>query len=300
MIVELLSKNLGLSNNFITLLARTASRRYKTYKITRKKGNKKREISQPSKQVKLLQRELIKYLSNKLPIHETVFSYKKNVSIKDLAEYHKNNSYLMRIDFKDFFPSLTKNDVEQLLKMELPELSLSDRNLVGKIVCKDDHLTIGAPSSPFLSNALLFKLDTYWNTYSLEKDIKYSRYADDIYFSTNTPNILAYHFEEFKNYVHQQEWPRLEINHEKTVFTSKKRKRMITGLIITPQNTISVGRNKKRTIRACIHSFLKNELTEEQITSLKGYINYIKMVEPTYLITLQRKHGAKLDNLISL
>ena len=119
----------------------------------------------------------------------------------------------------------------------------------------------------------------------------YSRYADDLYFSTNKPNLMGDLFAELKQDLRQRKSPRLSLKEEKTVFTSRKHKRLVTGLVLTPDKKVSIGRAKKRRIRAMVYQFTKNELNDKDIAYLRGYIAYVNSVEPTFVETLRRKYG---------
>ena len=155
---------------------------------------------------------------------------------------------LIRIDFKGFFPSIVARDVERVLRQELfgaMRLSDEDVELITKLVCKDRALTIGAPSSPVLSNAIMYEFDAHWAQRARQSGIVYSRYADDLYFSTNTPNILAGTLEDIRAFVAQQQSPLLSINDKKSVYTSRKRHRMVTGLVLTPDRRVSLGRARR-------------------------------------------------------
>jgi RNA-directed DNA polymerase len=302
MIIDDISRSTGIDRNYLIKLAKTASKRYKRY-LVQKRGKGKegqfREILHPSKNLKFIQRWLIRHVFLMLPIHESVFSYRDNISIRDNALHHRGNRYLLRIDFENFFPSLKTKDVSRLLKTTFPTYSSEDYDFIASIVCKDGGLTIGAPSSPILSNALLYEIDCYWAEYAKRQEIVYTRYADDLYFSCDIPDRLAPLMESFKAYIDELDSPKLSINHSKSVFTSKKRKRMVTGLIITPQGTISIGRDRKRMIRVLMHRYVQGSLTAEEVLRLKGLLSFIRSVEPTYIRSLENKYSnAVLQQLL--
>ena len=77
---------------------------------------------------------------------------------------------------------------------------------------------------------------------------------------------------------------------------SKKRRRKITGLIITPDGNISVGRKKKRYIKLLIHKW--EDLDDEKKNYLTGYLSYCMGVEPSFLISLHLKFGSEMINKI--
>lgn len=276
------------------LFSLDASRKYKTYSIKKRNGGL-RTINHPSRELKKYQRILSKLIFSKLPTHKAVFSYKKGISIKDLAQEHKNNRFLLRIDFKDFFPSLTSKNIRELLEKNLDsfnfELSKDDITLINNIVCKSNKLTIGAPTSPIISNALLYDFDCEMNSFS--KEITYSRYADDLYFSSNTPDLLQNIIPHIKNFLLNYKI-KLQINENKNIYTSKKHKRCITGLVLTSENKISIGREKKKYLKSLIFKYIKNNITSEELTYLKGYLSFVQSVEESFLENLIKKYNLEI------
>ena len=124
-------------------------------------------------------------------------------------------------------------------------------------VCKHGSLTIGAPSSPFLSNAVLYDFDCHIDRLCTDSRVTYTRYADDLFLSTNVPNTLDNILLNIRGNLRERISPCLTINEEKTVFTSKKRKRVVTGLVLTTKEKLSIGRDKKRSIRTLVYLYSK-------------------------------------------
>jgi RNA-directed DNA polymerase len=227
-----------------------------------------------------------------------VTSYRKGVGIFKNAEMHVGHNYLLKMDFQNFFPSITKIDIRKLIMdnatiIQLSELDEQDIDLITKIVCKAGQL-IGAPSSPSISNAVLYRFDDFISKESANRKIQYSRYADDISFSTNTPNVLDEIHEIVANTLLNQFSPRLTINEEKTAFTSKKRRRLVTGLVLTSGNRVSIGRAKKREVKTLCYRFSSGKLLPDQVSYLTGYLSYVRSVEPAFIQSLQRKYGDEI------
>lgn len=295
MLVDKMAKEIGLSQDQILDIAKRSRHAYKTYRIKKRSTGGYRTISHPARDLKLLQTWLAARLFPALPIHECVFSYRKGISIKTHAAMHRSSNYLLRIDITDFFPSISQRDIYHLLLSNrdryVPALTAEDLKLVLRIACKGNEITIGAPSSPILSNAILYNFDAYWANRAKELTVTYTRYADDLYFSTNEPNILSKVLEELRESLSLLDWPKLRINDAKTIFTSRKRKRVVTGLVLSSTNTISIGREKKRHIRSLIHQFILGKLPERDISYLKGYLSYAVNIESAFLEALKAKYG---------
>ncbi len=91
-----------------------------------------------------------------------------------------------------------------------------------------------------LSNAVMYDFDDYWYGESEAINVRYSRYADDLYFSTDQPRVLSGVLDRVRTDLGPRLSPKLTINDTKTVFTSRKRRRLITGLILTADKRVSL------------------------------------------------------------
>jgi hypothetical protein len=236
-------------------------------------------------------------------VHSSVTSYKKGDSVLQNARAHVDQEFLLKMDFKDFFPSITSADIQILLRQNrtiqtIKQLSADDEAALLGIVCRNGSLTIGAPSSPAISNAILFNFDNRVSTYCREHGVTYTRYADDLSFSSNSPNELSAIPEVIATMTSGQMSPRLKINEEKTVFSSRKYRRIVTGITLTSDRKISIGREKKRWLRSACFRFKNGDLTLKESSQLRGYLSYVHFVEPDLIVRLKTKFGAELINRI--
>lgn len=298
MIIERIAKETGVRPREIEALINTASRRYKTYTIPKRTGGT-RKINHPAPVIKFLQRWIVRNYIVHLPVHQNVMSYREGVSVFKNAEMHVSQNYLLKMDFEKFFPSIKADDILKLVwaNIERPAfvgLTRDDVEIIAKITCRDGELTIGAPSSPAISNAILYVFDEYISKECAKRNVFYSRYADDISFSTNEPNVLSEIKLIVKKALEDQKSPRLFINDDKTVFTSKKRSRVVTGLVLTSEEKISIGRVKKREIRTLCFKFASGNLPPESLSYLRGYLSFVSSVEPKFIDSLRKKFGAEV------
>jgi retron-type reverse transcriptase len=208
------------------------------------------------------------------------------------------------MDFEDFFNSICPSDLLAHLERERHGVSDNDKFAVRQLFFYQptQHgpylLSVGAPSSPFISNTILFEFDSQLSEYCKNEGIVYTRYADDLTFSTNEkgalfaiPNIVTKILAELP-------FPKIGINAEKTIFSSKRHNRHVTGLVITNDGRLSIGRSKKREIRSLIYQYLEDKLEVDRIGYLRGMLSYIADVEPNFLVSLERKYGK--DKMVGL
>jgi RNA-directed DNA polymerase len=298
MLVETIAKDTGLSRSYLDLLAITASHRYKLYRIP-KRTHGERLIAHPARPLKAIQRWLAEYLFSDLPIHDAAFAYREGRSTADNAAVHVERNFLLKLDIKDFFPSLTASDVCSLLKKnsELLKFQLGPEDLqfVQRIVSRKGSLPIGAPSSPILSNQLMFEFDRAVSALCNQREVRFTRYADDMFFSTNEPNVLSEIHTAVASTLQVMNHPKLNLNLEKTVYTSRRRKRIVTGIVLTSDRKMSLGREKKREIRSLLQRYRDANLDLQKAQYLSGFLSYASSVEPPFIVALTKKYG---DDLI--
>ena len=275
----------------------SAPRRYKVYSIPKRSGRGQRIIAQPSKEVKALQYWVMHNILFKLDVHASAKAYIEGSGILNNALPHSAGNYLIKLDFKDFFYSIKANDFMSYIS-ESNQISYSEPDLQKLLYIlfydkgQDGHcLSIGAPSSPLLSNIIMYNFDKMIYEYCVDKGIIYTRYSDDISITTSSPVLRNDVLIRIRQLLVELPYPRLQINEDKTIYASKANKRIVTGLVVTNDGKISIGRAKKRLIRAQIHKYSQGQLGEDKIRHLKGMIAYVNSVEPEFVIKMKNKYG---------
>jgi len=295
-----MSEDLLIPVNQLQLLSITAPHRYKVYQIKKRNGRGERTIAQPAKVVKRLQYWVIEHILKQCPIHNCATAYQEGSSIRKNASAHKDCSFILKMDFQNFFPSLTPNDFIAHLKLHgIPnDYTEEDINLLCRILFWKPRrgngliLSIGAPSSPAVSNTLLFSFDEKMSTFCDQNHICYTRYADDLTFSMNNRDLRTPLLDYLCNVLHELPFPRLYINREKTFFGSKSACRKVTGLVLTNDGRVSLGREKKRLIRSMIDHYLKGHLNGDEAKQLRGLLAFAKDVEPSFVERMNEHYGA--------
>ena len=291
-------------SELISIIA-TAGRRYKTYKVPKRSGVGFRTIAQPAPEVKRIQGIVVERLIGDWPIHKAATAYRKGLSIRDHAARHGDSRYLLKLDFSDFFPSISLEAVRQHIAKN-SSLNQDDAVLLASILTWLNKktgarcLSIGAPSSPFVSNSIMFDFDVALYDHCADRGVVYSRYADDLAFSTNRPDVL-YEIERFAHeLVASLSYPRLRFNEAKTINVSKRDRRVLVGLNITPEGRVSIGRERKRMIRAQVHCLAKGLPFEGDASSLRGTLAFVWSVEPAFIKSLLEKYGDEVFKLLDL
>ena len=161
----------------------------------------------------------IRHVFDSLPTHPFAHGYVKGKSIGTNASVHRRSKYISRLDFENFFPSLTSgtwicfSGTWHLIAGAV--LSEEDIQLIISLTCRFGRLTIGAPCSPTISNKLVYSFDTRIAEIAAQYNANYTRYADDLYFSSSQPKVLYEVCKKTEKY-RETTSPRLVINKKKT------------------------------------------------------------------------------------
>jgi retron-type reverse transcriptase len=305
---------------------------YKVFYIPKKREGK-REIAQPTNFLKKLQRIGLAEMEKIFQVHSSAKAYiKKENGILLNAQTHLGNRYFLKLDFNDFFHSLKAKDFNVLLKRK--GLSIADRvkylklffmfnkqigkkdaakvysvlksrsstnekilNLMISEYENDFRLSIGAPSSPTLSNILMFEFDSLVCAWATSKGIVYTRYADDLTFSSKNKEFLSEIPTQIEFIISQIDYLNITLNSKKTKKVSFSNRVSITGLNITPEGKVSIGRTQKKKIRAMLYSFGDKGLTQPEVMYLKGWLFYLKAVEKQHFDYLMSKYVGEFAGL---
>ncbi|HEX2562178.1 reverse transcriptase domain-containing protein, partial [Phenylobacterium sp.] len=214
---------------------------------------------------------------------------------------HAGDGAVLKMDFTNFFPSIRARDWAQFCNensvfSEEEDIAVTSRILFYRRKGSSSlRLSIGAPTSPMLSNILMRQFDERVTEKVAELSrghITYTRYADDLTFSAPRTGYLQEVPRAVKAIVRSTRHPKLTVNSNKTVLATRKYKRFVTGLVLANDGRVTIGRDRKRTIRATVHSAMRGLLNEEQRQELLGLLAYIHSVEPAFTRKLMEWYGA--------
>lgn len=295
-IIRTLISKTGLSESVVRRIVDTAPSRYKTYFISKRSGGL-RKIEQPARELKIIQRALVTEFLSELPIHSAATAYRVGMSIKDNASVHAGRGAILKFDFKDFFPSLRLEDWKRYCEERKVFDDEEDVEVSGSILFRRsrgsivNRLAIGAPSSPLVSNLLMHDFDAAIEERVSRDHVKYTRYADDMTFSAPRTGHLNHVEKDLRSVLRSVGTRRLKLNDDKTVLATRKYRRQVTGLILTNDGAVSIGREKKREIRAMLHREAVGKLGIGERQALSGLLAYVNAVEPDFLNRMVERYG---------
>jgi RNA-directed DNA polymerase len=238
-------------------------RMYHRFSIAKGK-NGLRRISAPDERLKFLQHKLAGKLAELYQPRKPVHGFVVQRSIKTNALAHLGRRFVVNIDLKDFFPTIKQNRVEGMLS----SLGIDSRmaEIIAHICCNNRHLPQGAPSSPLLSNMICFRLDKELMTIAKESRCIYTRYADDITFSSHQPPNAIFETAppssgRFSTQLLSSrlrnafEGNGFTVHPDKLHYADRHSRRIVTGIKIN--ESLNVDRRYVRNIRAALYSVEK-------------------------------------------
>ncbi|MBP7686772.1 MAG: RNA-directed DNA polymerase [Thermoflexales bacterium] len=270
--------------------------RYTTFQIPKKSG-KFRTISVPATALKILQRKLNQVLLAVYQPKAAVHGFVLGKSIVTNAQMHLRQKFVLNIDLKDFFPSINFGRVRGMFVAPPYKLPPMVATILAQICCWNNQLPQGAPTSPIVSNLICAKMDSQLLRLAEKHRCVYTRYADDITFSTSTsqfPIAIARKSEVTNQVEVGGDLGRVinengfEINSDKIRLQTRQQRQEVTGLIAngkTPNKTPNVQRRYLKQIRAMLHAWEKFGLDNAEKDFLEkhdGHYRHPNLNEPSF------------------
>lgn len=238
----------GVSSKQLNFFIHNKKRAYSSFTVPKKNGSV-RTINAPHKNLKTVQRWIHDTILCKLEPGEFSHGFLPNRSIVTNAQNHVGQDLILGIDLKDFFPSIRYNRVFGIFSKMGYTTKVSQ--FLSEICTYDWCLPQGAPTSPMISNLIAWHLDVRLSKFCLKYGFNYSRYADDITISGS--NIIPRYKTIICNIIESEGF---EVNKEKVRVLGRGSAQKVTGLIVNDK--VSLGKKRKKTLRAIIHNISKN------------------------------------------
>lgn len=225
--------------------------RYKSFEIKKKNGGMRKITAPQTKTFKMLLQCLNEVLKGVYNPSEYAMGFAVGRSVVSNAAIHKNQNYVLNIDLKDFFPSITQARVWKRLQLAPFQLTIEEASITAGLCCmketiKDDTgketvryvLPQGAPTSPIITNMICDNLDRRLAGIAKRFGLRYSRYADDITFSSmhNVYQKNGEFWKELNRIITQQGFT---INEKKTRLQKLGERQEVTGVVVSKKLNVS-------------------------------------------------------------
>lgn len=268
------------------------------YKFTiPKRSGGQRVILAPKREIKALQRHILRELLDHFRPSDAAHGFIQGRSIVSNAAPHVGHPFMLKLDLKDFFPSISVWRVQRFFAQIYPSavaaalallMTEYDREIVewhGEtyyVSTGTRHLIQGAPTSPMMANILAYRLD--WRLAGLAKShgFAYTRYADDLTFSGDNLDHTLRILDVAQRIIADEGFA---VNPAKTRIARRSSRQIVTGVVVNDQ--LSSPREVRRTLRAILNNAQRTGLVAQNRDQrpdfrayLRGLIGYIREINP--------------------
>lgn len=264
---------------------------YKSFEIPKKSGGV-RHIHAPEEELKQIQSKLAKVLyeyalkieKNNGKKWNIAHAFVKGKGCFTNAKIHRNKRILVNVDLKDFFDSFHFGRVRgYFMKNRNYQLSEEVATVIAQIACYKGKLPQGAPTSPVITNLICGIFDIRILHLAKKYRLDYTRYADDLTFSTNDKKFQIYQEQFLEELTNEISKAGFSINQNKTRVQYRDSHQEVTGIVVNKK--LNVIRKYYKDTRAMAYNLYKTgEYTIDgekkgSIQQLEGRFSYINQFD---------------------
>ncbi|WP_295579025.1 reverse transcriptase family protein [uncultured Lamprocystis sp.] len=268
-----------------------------------------RYIASPKPRLAHVQQWIKTNILDKVEIHSAACAYRAGRSIVDCAIPHQKKSVVIRLDIENFFPSINFFNVRQIFLDMGYNLGIStcfallctdehrDKEIVdgqtryiSRSPSSPRHLPQGSSASPVISNIVMCLNDLKLSAIAADNGCSYTRYADDLFFSTDDEKplgdlIIGKLIYSVKSTLVSQS---LVINNRKTRVMKMGSRQAVVGIVVNTK--LSVPRKLLRRLRSAIHWCEKYSLHHYMVNYIRGMVAYVRMIDRSAAEQLVASH----------
>ena len=275
-----LTRILKVSREELEVLSFSVGSHYRTFTVPKRSGGS-RIINAPTDKLRTAQRNILDQILNKTRVHRAAKAYVPGRCTRENARFHIGQTFLAKADIRNFFGSITSANV--LAQFEDLGFGSVDARLLTRLCTLNGYLPQGAPTSGYLSNLLLRQFDKNVMKFASQNNLRYTRYADDIFVSGDHIDNQAL----FNLLTNELKALGLQLNRRKCRIVERSARQIVTGLVVNSH--VSPGRKYLRQLRMEIHylkkfgprvqaSKLGFRSTTRYVENLRGRISYARQM----------------------
>jgi RNA-directed DNA polymerase len=266
-----LSTLFGVSAEFVGAISRAPSRYYRVFKI--KKGKKTRTIQAPKVALKLLQAWFAHHVAAAIQLPNCVYGFVPGRSgVKEAAQHHCPASWVYSLDIRNFFPSITEEQVRVgLVKIGYAN---STASFLSRLLTLDGVLPQGSPASPVISNIVFGPTDDQLVALAEELGVRYTRYADDLVFSGGNAPPPALQ-DRAKSIMSDAGWV---IADGKEHLAQLPARLKVHGLLVHGDRP-RLTKGYRNRIRAFKHLLAAEKISAADLPKIRGHLSYSQFID---------------------
>jgi RNA-directed DNA polymerase len=264
-----------------------------------KRGGGERAIWAPLPLLKAAQHWILRNVAEKLPVHGAVHGFLPGRSTLTNAAAHIGARLIVKMDVKDFFPTVTLKRVKGIFRKagyreQVATLMALICTEAPREVAEQDGQTYyvslgprclpqGAPTSPALTNTLCLRLDRRISGLAKSLGYRYTRYADDLTFSLPAGHEGKPQVGTLMGLVRRiLDAEGFRLHPDKTRVHRSGGRQQVTGLVVNGDGKPRVPRALRRQLRAAFHNLGQGKPLKEgeTVERLAGYAAYVHMTDP--------------------
>ena len=278
-----LEQDLGISAKTLYAVSNNLSKHYRKAKLPKKSGGF-RNLSVPDEVLKSIQKQIAEVLLIHSPTSRYAKAYRFGSSTLRNAKHHVGKQVVLKLDILHFFDSIRYSTVKDKVFPE--EIYAEPLRILLTMLCYyKDALPQGAPSSPTITNIILYEFDEQMGQRCRDRGIAYTRYCDDMTFSGDfePSEVIGYVRLELKKMG-------FLLNEQKTRIQRPGQQQTVTGIVVNEK--LSIPADYRRKLRQKLYYCKKFgiqehlqkvglEIPEDTYRmQLLGKVNYVLQVHP--------------------
>ena len=243
-----LEQDLGICAKTLYAVSNNVGRHYHAVRLPKRSGGY-RNLSVPDSVLKSIQRRIVDVLLIHMPVSKFAKAYRFGSSTLHNAKHHVNKPVVLKLDILHFFDSIQYSAVKDKV---FPQAIYAEplRILLSMLCYHKDALPQGAPSSPAITNIILYEFDEQIGQWCLERGISYTRYCDDMTFSGDFDPGEVIRFVRL-----QLKKIGFVLNEQKTRIQHPGRQQNVTGIVVNEK--LSIASSYRRRLRQDVYYCMK-------------------------------------------
>ena len=278
-----LERDLGIGAKTLYAVSNNLGKHYRKAKLPKKSGGY-RNLSVPDEILKAIQRQISEALLIHMPVSRYAKAYRFGSSTLRNAKHHVGKQVVLKLDILHFFDSILYSTVKGKVFPE--EIYAEPLRILLTMLCyHKDALPQGAPSSPAITNIILYEFDELVGHWCRERNIAYTRYCDDMTFSGDfdPAEVIRLVRLELKKLG-------FLLNEQKTKVQRPSQQQSVTGIVVNEKLSIPADyrRNLRQELYYCRKIGIREHLQKTGLEipedayqmQLLGKVNYVLQVHP--------------------
>ena len=294
-----IEKDLGYPAKTLYGLSNSLEKHYHTVYIPKSDGSK-RKLSVPDLILKTVQKSINNNILVQYPISRYAKAYKAGSSVQQNARPHIGKKKILKLDIEGFFDHILYSQVKDIVFCE-KKFSEPIRILLTMLCYYKESLPQGAPTSPTITNIIMYDFDETVGDFCSKKDIAYTRYCDDMTFSGDFDDreIIAFVKGELCKLG-------LFLKKRKTVVIPASKRQVVTGIVVNEK--LNITKEYKKNIRQEMYYIKKFGLDEhlnkrgisdkqQYLLSIRGRLAFVLHTVPNDREFMEYKKFLAENNL---